>query len=130
MFDEILKLVKDHFGNHPEVGPAISAHQADDIHNEIANHINNALSANTAGTATAVVTPGTPTTPSGGGLSGIIGKMEESVAGGGPMVSAIEGGLVSSLASKFGLPPSITGAIAGMLPGFLQKFAHQKAKGQ
>jgi hypothetical protein len=34
--------------------------------------------------------------------------------------------LVSSLTSKFGLPPVVTGAIAGALPGLLQKFA-QKA---
>jgi hypothetical protein len=39
--------------------------------------------------------------------------------------SAIEGGLVATLGSKFGLPPAATGAIAAALPGLLQKFAHK-----
>jgi len=42
-----------------------------------------------------------------------------------PITSAIEGGLVASLGSKFGLPPAATGAIAAALPGLLQKFAHK-----
>jgi len=33
------------------------------------------------------------------------------MASGGPITGAIEGGLASSLASKFGLPPMVTGAI-------------------
>ena len=41
------------------------------------------------------------------------------------LVNAIEGGLASSLGSKFGLPPMATGAIAAALPGLLQKFAHK-----
>ena len=117
MFDDILKLVKDHFGNHPD----IPADQADAIHNEIANHVTNSLTTNTTGTATV---------PGQGGLSGLIGTLENSVASGGTAVSAIEGGLVSSLASKFGLPPSITGAIAGMLPGLMQKFTHRSQSQQ
>jgi hypothetical protein len=58
--------------------------------------------------------------------SGLLQSLDSTVAQGGPVVSAIEGGLVSSLTSKFGLPPSVTGAIAGALPGILQKFAAKK----
>lgn len=119
MFDDILKLVKDHFENHPDVAPNIPPDQADAIHNEIANHIANTVTANASGT-TAI-----PATPGQGGLSGIISTVENAVASGGVGVSAIEGGLVSSLASKFGLPPSITGAISGALPGLLQRFMHK-----
>lgn len=41
------------------------------------------------------------------------------------VTSAIEGGLVSILAGKFGFSPMVTGAIAGMLPGLLQKFVNK-----
>jgi len=51
--------------------------------------------------------------------------LQGAVTSGSPVTNAIEGGLVSSLASKFGLPPMATGAIAGALPGLLQKFAHK-----
>ena len=44
MLDDILQIVKDHLGNNPAVAAAIPADQADAIHNEIANHINNAAS--------------------------------------------------------------------------------------
>ena len=46
---------------------------------------------------------------------------------GNPITSAIEGGLVSGIGSKCGLPPAATGAIAAALPGLLQKFAHKAA---
>ncbi len=114
MFDEILKLVKEHLGDNPQVASVIPAGQSDAIHNEIANHITNGL---------------TSQSTDHGGFSGIIGKLESNVASGGSITSAIEGGLVSSLASKFGLPPSITGAIAGALPGIMQKFANRKLQG-
>ncbi len=110
MFDDILKMVKDHFGNNPEIANAIPADQADAIHNEIANHVTNGI-ANQPPTQQ----------PSGG----ILDTLKHNVASGGTITSAIEGGLVSSLASKFGLPPSITGAIAGALPGLLQKWANK-----
>ena len=42
------------------------------------------------------------------------------------LTKAIEGGLVGSLASKFGLPPMITGAIAGALPGIIKKIIQQR----
>lgn len=109
MFDQILQLVKDHLGENPQVQSAIPADQADAIHNEIATHLNNSLS--------------NQPQEEGGGL---LSKLESSVASGGTLTSAVEGGLVSSLTSKFGLSPAITGAIAGMLPGLLQKFAQKK----
>ena len=114
MFDEILKLVKEHLGDNSQVAAVIPAGQADAVHNEIAHHITNGI---------------TSQSPDQGGLNGIIGKLESNVASGGSIISAIEGGLVSSLASKFGLPPSITGAIAGALPGIMQKFANKKLQG-
>lgn len=114
MFDEILNAVKEHLTNNPQVANAIPADQADAIHNEIANHVTNALSGQGQGDATA---------SSGGGLSGLLGKLESEVTSGSPIVNAIGGGLVSSLASKFGLGPAATGAIAASLPGLLQKLA-------
>jgi hypothetical protein len=62
-----------------------------------------------------------------GGTTGLLSSLENGVTSGSPITSAIEGGLVSSLGSKFGLPPAATGAIAAMLPGLLQKFV-TKAK--
>ncbi|MDE3214185.1 MAG: hypothetical protein KGM98_13195 [Bacteroidota bacterium] len=110
MLDDILQMVKEHLGNNPAVAAAIPADQADAIHQEIAQHISNNMPAQAA---------------SGGGglLGGIMGKLESEIAGGGPVASAIEGSLVNSLTTKFGLPPSVTGAIAGALPGLLQKVA-------
>ncbi len=110
MFDQILALVKEHFGANPAVADAIPAGQQDAVHNEIATHITNSLTTQ-------------PAAAPGGGFGGILSKLEDSFASGGPVVSAIEGSLFSSLTSKFGLPPSVTGAISGALPGLLQKFA-------
>ena len=120
MFDEILSFVKEHLGGHPALAN-VSAEQQDAIHNEIANHIAN----NLLNPATTDQNQATPVQASSGqGMAGgLLGKLENVVAGGGTAVSAVEGGLISSLTSKFGLPPSITGAIAGALPGLLQKFA-------
>lgn len=112
MFDQILQMVKDHLNSNPQISSAIPADQQEAVHNEVATHVTNALNnqANLQG--------------SGGGL---LSKLEGSMASGTPLVSAIEGGLVGSLASKFGLSPMITGAIAGALPGLLQKFAAKQA---
>jgi|SRR5215831_3430432 len=107
MYDQILQLVKEHIGNDPQIA-AIPQEQQDAVHHEIAQHVTNGLQSQAA--------------QSGGLLSMLQGAM----ASGGTMTSAIEGGLVGSLASKFGLPPMITGAIAGALPGLLQRFV-QKA---
>ncbi|MEO7487207.1 MAG: hypothetical protein ABIU77_08900 [Ferruginibacter sp.] len=114
MFDEILKLVKEHLGDNPQVASVIPSEHADAVHEEIAQHIKNGLSNSDTKQ---------------GGLGGIIGKLQSNATSGGSITSAIEGGLVSSLASKFGLSPAITGAIAGALPGITQKFANKKMQG-
>jgi|SRR3954463_3114915 hypothetical protein len=110
MFDQILQLVKEHMGSNPQVSSAIPGDQQDAVHQEIAGHITNGLKSQ----ATAQ-----------GGAGGLLSMLQSGMASGSPVVSAIEGGLVGSLASKFGLPPMVTGAIAGALPGLLQKFAHR-----
>ncbi|RYE28864.1 MAG: hypothetical protein EOP42_15745 [Sphingobacteriaceae bacterium] len=110
MFDQILQLVKDHFGNDPQASASIPAGQEDAVHQEIASHINNGLQ-NQASTQ--------------GGAGGLLSMLTGAISGGSPITSAIEGGLASSLGSKFGLPPMATGAIAAALPGLLQKFANK-----
>src|SRR6478672_2373665 len=110
MFDEILQLVKDHMGSNPQISSTIPADQQDAIHNEIASHVTNGLK----GQATAQ-----------GGAGGLLSMLQAGMASGSPVVNAIEGGLVGSLGSKFGLSPMITGAIAGALPDLLQEFAHK-----
>ena len=110
MFDEILQMVKEHMGNNPAVASAIPADQADAIHTEIANHINNGLQ-------------NAPAAP--GASGGILSEIESSLSSGNLATSAIAGGLVSSLASKFGLSPAITGAIAASLPGLMQRFTNK-----
>ena len=110
MFDQILDMVKDHISNNPAAASAIPAGQEDAVHQEIAGHITNGLKNEAANQ---------------GGTGGLLSTLENSISSGGTVTSAIEGGLVSSLTSKFGLPPAATGAIAGMLPGLLQKFAHK-----
>lgn len=114
MFDEILNLVKEHLGNNPEIAAALPAGQADAVHNEIATHVANSLSTETPGES--------------GGLGGLFSTLKNSITSGGTATNAIEGGLVSSLAAKFGLPPSVTGAIAGALPGLLQKYMANKTQ--
>ncbi|MBS1577267.1 MAG: hypothetical protein JST09_18360 [Bacteroidetes bacterium] len=114
MFDDILQMVKEHLGNNPQVNNAIPDQHTDAVHNEIANHIATNLSSSQG---------------IGGIASGLLQNLESKVAEGGPVVSAIEGGLVNSLTSKFGLPPSVTGAIAGALPGLLQKLANKQKAG-
>ena len=114
MFDDILQMVKEHLGNSPAVASAIPADQADAIHSEIAKHINNGLQSPPA---------------AGGSAGGILSEIESSLASGNLATSAISGGLVSSLASKFGLSPAITGAIAASLPGLMQKFMNKSSAG-
>ncbi|MFD2147643.1 hypothetical protein [Mucilaginibacter antarcticus] len=43
MFEEILKLVKDHIGSNQQVDSALPAAQKDEVHEEIASHINSGL---------------------------------------------------------------------------------------
>ena len=115
MFDQILQLVKDHFNSNPELSGAIPAGQEDDIHNAIANHIHNN-----------VLNP--PAAESGSG--GLLSSLESTLTSGSPMGNAIEGGLVGSLASKFGLSPAITGAIAAALPVLINKYANKSTPSQ
>lgn len=112
MFDKILELVKEHLNNDTEAGSKIPDDKKDAVANEVATHLTTGLSNHEALQ---------------GGAGGLLSMLENAISTGNPLTNAIEGGLVSSLASKFGLPPSVTGAIAGALPGLLQKFA-QKAK--
>ena len=110
MFDQILDLVKQQVGNNPQVASAIPAGQENAVHSEIAHHVTNGLAQHAA---------------TQGGAGGLLSMLQGGVASGNPITSAIEGGLVSSLGSKFGLPPAATGAIAAALPGLLQKFTNK-----
>lgn len=110
MFDQILDLVKQHIGNNPQIAAAIPAGKEEAVHQEIATHV-------TQGLATHAATQG--------GVGGLLSQLQSGLTSGSPITNAIEGGLVNSLATKFGLPPMVTGAIAASLPGLLQKFAHK-----
>jgi len=112
MFDQIVKLVKEHLESNPEVANAIHEDQKQAVHEEIASHITKNLAAEA---------------PQQGGIGGLLSKLQSGIGAGGPVTSAIEGGLAGTLANKFGFSPAITGAIAGILPGLLQKLAN-KAK--
>ena len=109
MFDQILDLVKQQVGGNSQVASAIPAGQEDAVHHEIAHQVTNGLASQAA---------------SQGGVGGLL-SMLQGGSSGSPITNAIEGGLVGSLGSKFGLPPAATGAIAAALPGLLQKFAHK-----
>jgi hypothetical protein len=110
MFDQILQLVKEQLNAHPQIAGNIPAEQADQIHHEIATHITSSLQ-----------NP-QPTQPDTGG---ILSQLENSLASGGLATSVITGGLVGTLAGKFGLPPMITGAIAAALPGIIKKYENR-----
>ncbi len=112
MLEQLTQLIKEHLGGNQQVAAAIPAGQEDAVHTEIANHITQGLASQA---------------PAQGGIGGLLSKLQSGIASGSPITSAIEGGLVSSIASKFGLPPMVTGAIAAALPGILQKFAHKAA---
>jgi len=110
MFDQILDLVKQHIGSNPQVASAIPAGQENEVHQEIASQITNGLASHAS---------------SQGGVGGLLSMLQGGMSSGSPVTSAIEGGLASSIGSKFGLPPAVTGAISAALPGLLQKFAHK-----
>jgi hypothetical protein len=112
MFDEILQMVKEHMGSNPAVASAIPDEQADAVHTEIATHVNNALQDQATAQS------------SGGGL---LSEIEGSLKSGNLASSAITGGLVGSLASKFGLPPLVTGAIAAAIPTLIQKYLNKNS---
>lgn len=110
MFDEIVNLVKHQLGNNPQVASAIPADKQQQVHEEVANQITHGLANQSA---------------QHGGIGGVLSQLQNAATSASPVVNAIEGGVVSSLASKFGLPPMATGAIAAALPGLLQKMAHK-----
>lgn len=110
MLDQITSLIKEHLGGNPQIASAVPPGQEDALHHEIANQITTGLASQA---------------PAQGGIGGLLSKLQGGVASGSPITSAIEGGLLGSIASKFGLSPAITGAIAAALPGILQKFAHK-----
>ena len=110
MFDEVLKMVKDHIGNNPQVASAIPPGQHEEVTHEVATQVTQGLAQQAAVH---------------GGTGGLLSQLQSGLTSNSPIVTAIEGGVVSSLASKFGLPPIATGAIAAALPGLLQKFAHK-----
>ncbi|HEX8314015.1 MAG TPA: hypothetical protein VF609_03430 [Flavisolibacter sp.] len=110
MFDQILNMVKDQVGNNPQVASTLPAGQEEAVHHEVANQITHGLASQAA---------------TQGGVGGLLSTLQGGITSGNPVVNAIQGGLVGSLGSKFGLPPAATGAIAAALPGLLQKFAHK-----
>ena len=109
MFDEVLKMVKDHLGNNQEIS-SLPADQQDAVHHEVATQMTNELK-NQASTQ--------------GGAGGLLSMLQNSLTSGNPVVHAIEGGLVGGLLGKFGLSPTIAGAVTAALPGLLQKFVHK-----
>jgi len=126
MFEQILQSVKEHLGNNPELAAAIPAEHADAIHQEIATHIHDNIQSQTPAAETGA--------PAGLGLGnlgnmagGFLSNIESSLASGGIGTSAITGGLVGALSSKFGLSPAISGAIAAAVPGLLQKLVQKNA---
>lgn len=109
MFDEILKMVKDHLGNNQEVS-SLPADQQDAVHHEVATQVTNELK-NQASAQ--------------GGAGGLLSMLQDSLTSGSPVVHAIEGGLVGGLLGRFGLSPTIAGAVTAALPGLIQKFVHK-----
>ena len=110
MFDELLNMVRNQIGNNPQVSSTIPAGKEEQVHREVAQQITKGLAEQAQ---------------QHGGVPELLSKLQAGLTSGNPIVTAIEGGVVSSIASKFGLPPAATGAIAASLPGLLQKFAHK-----
>jgi hypothetical protein len=110
MFDQLLQMVKDHVGAAPLAAAGLAPEQADAVHQEIASHLSQGLQ-NQAAVQ--------------GGVGNLLSMLSSSLQSGNLVTSSITGGLVGSLASKFGLSPAVTGAIAASLPGLLQRFASQ-----
>ena len=131
MFEDILKAVKEHFNNNPELAAAIPDQHAEAVHHEIATQIHeNIQNSNAAAGNSAIADPNFAAAteePQSSGLgsmaSNFLSSIEQSLSSGGIGTSVISGGLVGALASKFGLPSAVTGAIAAAVPGLLQKLA-------
>ncbi|TCJ13289.1 hypothetical protein EPD60_12920 [Flaviaesturariibacter flavus] len=112
MFEQVVNMVKEHLNNNPQVRQAVPPDQQDAVSHEVATQMTQGLAAQA---------------PQHGGVGGLLDQLQGGLANNSPITGAISGGLVSALGSKFGLPPAATGAIAGALPGLLEKFAN-KAK--
>jgi hypothetical protein len=127
MFEQILELVKDHIGNDPQIAQHIPPEQADAVHQAIAEHVTNTLQSQPTETpATQSPLGGLGALTGQGGLGGLVSQFTSGLQSGSPLAAAIEGGLVGTLGSKFGLGPAATGAIAAALPGLLQRLtAHR-----
>jgi hypothetical protein len=141
MFEQILELVKDHIGNDPQIAQHIPPEQADAVHQAIAEHVTNTLQSQSqptenpatqslgglgALTGQGGLTSGGLGNLTSGGLGGLVSQFTSGLQSGSPLAAAIEGGLVGTLGSKFGLGPAATGAIAAALPGLLQRLtAHR-----
>src|SRR5690242_10023562 len=110
MFDELLNMVRNQVESKPEVSANVPPEQQEAVNREVTHQITKGL-ANQAQEQ--------------GGVGDLLSKLQSGLTSGNPIITAIEGGVVASLASKFGLPPMATGAIAASLPGLLQKFAHK-----
>jgi hypothetical protein len=134
MFEQILELVKDHIGNDPQIAQHIPPEQADAVHQAIAEHVTNTLQSQSQpienpATQSPLGGLGTITGQGGlgsltqGGLGGLVSQFTNGLQSGSPLAAAIEGGLVGTLGSRFGLGPAATGAIAAALPGLLQRLA-------
>lgn len=110
MFDEIVKLVKQQLSNNPEVATAVPPEQQHQVSEHVATEISQQLASQSV---------------QHGGIGGLLAQLQNAATSGSPVVNAIEGGVIGSLAGKFKLPPAITGAIAAALPSLLQKLAHK-----
>jgi hypothetical protein len=120
MFDEILDTVKKELSAHPAVA-ALPADQQNALHEEVATHVNNAVNAAPSMNATSSESTGL--------LGGLLSQAGSALAGGGMLTNALEGGVLSSITSRLGLPPAVTGALAAALPGIIQRFAQKKQAG-
>lgn len=109
MFDQILALVKERMASNNQTSPAIPANKQDEVNNEIASHITNGLQSHAKES----------------GTGDLLSKLQNAVGSGSMITNSIEGGLIGTLGSKFGLSPMVTGAIAAALPSILQKFANK-----
>ena len=110
MFDEILQIVKDQLNGNPHLANSIPNENTAAVHDDIAAKVTDSIKGQAINQ---------------GGIEGLLSTLQNGIGEGSMMTNAISGGLISSLTSKFGLPPAITGAIAGMLPALLQKFANK-----
>ena len=110
MFDEIVKMVKDQIGNNPEVASSLPEGEKEAVSHEVAAQITQGLAQQA---------------PQQGGIGGLLNQLQHAAGSGSPVVNAIEGGVLGSIGSKFGLSPAVTGEIAAALPVLLHKLAHK-----